>query len=306
MPELAEVEYYRKLWDPGLGDVITGVQLHGEKRIFRGTDVSALKRRIVGQKLLRSEARGKQMLFTFSGNNSEIIEARESVRSWLGLHLGMSGKLRIEERNFVPEKHDHLVLRQSRRTLVFRDARQFGRVRFQHGPTQPQWWRSDGPEVIARNFNGKFLDHFLRRHARAPIKAVLLLQNGFPGIGNWMADEILWRPRIRPQVPAGKLSDAQRRSLLRETRFVARASLRIIGHDFSDPPRSWLVHQRWKKGGACPRDGTPLKRATIGGRTTAWCPQCQATRGMTSRAKRPNAPRQKGSRKAPERAETKR
>ncbi len=263
MPELAEVEYYRKRWDPGLGDRIVSVQLHGEKRIFRGSDVKALQRQLVRQKFLGSTARGKQMLFTFSGNN------------WLGLHLGMTGQLRVEERHFAPAKHDHLVLVQGQRSLVFRDARLFGRVRFHHGPTEPDWWHGENPELSDRRFNAAFLDDFLRRHARAPIKAVLLLQNGFPGIGNWMADEILWRARISPRLSAGQLTETQRRSLLRETRFVARASLRIIGRDFSDPPKSWLIHQRWKKGGHCPRDGKSLQRATIGGRTTAWCPQCQ-------------------------------
>jgi formamidopyrimidine-DNA glycosylase len=116
---------------------------------------------------------------------------------------------------------------------------------------------------------------FLRRHARAPIKAVLLLQSGFPGIGNWMADEILWRGKILPSKAAGKLSAQERTALRRETRFVSRESLRIIGHDNSDLPDSWLIHQRWNAGGFCPLHGIPLKRATIGGRTTAWCARCQ-------------------------------
>ena len=263
MPELAEVEYFRKQWDAGIGHKIVAVKLHARKRIFRGIDPPSLVRQLTGRKLLRSVARGKQMLFEFSGGN------------WLGIHLGMSGKLRAEHRNFSPEKHDHLLLEQARRALVFRDARQFGRVRFHHGKTEPEWWRFAGPELIARGFNQRFIDDFLRRHARAPIKAVLLLQSGFPGIGNWMADEILWRARIRPSLRAGKLNTAQRAALLRATRILSRDSLRIIARDFSDPPKTWLIHQRWKQGGFCPRDRTPLNRTRIVGRTTAWCPKCQ-------------------------------
>lgn len=59
------------------------------------------------------------------------------------------------------------------------------------------------------------------------------------------------------------------------TRQVARIALRTIGVDWSDPPDDWLIHQRWKKSGICPRHGTGLEHATIGGRTTAWCPRCQ-------------------------------
>ena len=263
MPELAEVEWYRKKWDVGRGDKIIAIGLHPRKRVFRGTDTRALERQLMDEELLDSSARGKRMLFQFSGHN------------WLGLHLGMTGTLRVESANFVPGKHDHLVLRQPERTLVFRDSRQFGRVRFHHGGKEPEWWRSDVPEIISQGFDRGFLNRFLDRHRKAPIKAVLLMQAGFSGIGNWMADEILWRAKILPSRRAARLNEKQRVALLRETKFVVRKSLETLGRDYSDPPRGWLIHQRWKSDGICPRHRTPLRRATIGGRTTAWCPKCQ-------------------------------
>jgi formamidopyrimidine-DNA glycosylase len=263
MPELAEVEYFRKRWDAGVGDVVRRVQVHAGKRVFRGSDVRALRKRLVRQELLRSSARGKQMLFEFSGGN------------WLGIHLGMTGNLRVERAGFRPEKHDHLVLAQAGRSLVFKDARQFGRVRFHHGAEAPDWWQASAPEITSRAWTPAALAKFLQRHGRAPIKAVLLLQQGFPGIGNWMADEILWRARIAPKTKTGKLTTSKLDALWRETRFVARASLRTIGRDDGDAPKNWLLHERWRAGGKCPRDGSTLRRATIGGRTTAWCAKCQ-------------------------------
>jgi formamidopyrimidine-DNA glycosylase len=263
MPELAEVEYFRRRWDPGISERIRAVKIHPQKRIFRETDTRALVRQLTGARFLRSVARGKQILLEFSGNNL------------LGLHLGMTGNLRIEKPDFRAGKHDHLVLEQAERSLVFRDSRQFGRVRFHHGSDAPPWWRASIPEIVERGFDHKFVDEFLRRHKKAPIKAVLLMQSGFPGIGNWMADEILWRAKIRPATYAGKLTRNNRAALLKEAKFVARESLRTLGRDFSDPPKSWLIHQRWKAGGICPKHKTKLRRATIGGRTTAWCPRCQ-------------------------------
>ncbi|HEX4629967.1 MAG TPA: DNA-formamidopyrimidine glycosylase family protein [Chthoniobacterales bacterium] len=264
MPELAEVEYYRRQWDPGLGAKIVGVQLHPRKRIFRGENTRALARNLMGSRFLRSESWGKQMLFEFSGD------------SFIGIHLGMTGKLRIEPSGFRPEKHDHLVLYQAKRALVFRDARLFGRVRFHQGKMSPAWWRAGGPDIHSAAFDRKFFDGFLKRHARAPIKSILLLQSGFAGIGNWMADEILWRAKIAPSTTAGRLSAARRAGLFRETQFVAIESLRIIAPEFGDPPRDWLIHQKWKRNGVCPRHRTPLRKAMIGGRTTAWCPKCQS------------------------------
>lgn len=263
MPELAEVEYFRKRWDPGLGDVVVAVQVHGKKRIFRGTDVPALKREVSGQKLLRSRAHGKQMLFEFSGDN------------WLGIHLGMSGRLRVEAAGFKPETHDHLVFRQASRALVLSDARQFGRVRFSHSKETPVWWPINIPEIHSTEFTKTAMRKFVRRHGRAPIKSILLLQPGFPGIGNWMADEILWRAHIAPQQNGGALSAARLDTLWRIVRFVARTSLRTVGRDDSDLPKGWLLHERWKLGGKCPIHQMTLHRATIGGRTTAWCPRCQ-------------------------------
>ncbi|MFN2509450.1 MAG: DNA-formamidopyrimidine glycosylase family protein [Chthoniobacterales bacterium] len=171
MPELAEVEYYRKQWDCGLGERITAVQLHASKRIFRGIDTGAMRRHITGKRLLRSFARGKQMLFEFSGGN------------WLGLHLGMSGTLRSEGPQFQPAKHDHLVLQQRRRALVFRDPRLFGRVKFHHGKTEPEWWTTAPPEIASTQFSAGYFSGFLRRHGRAPIRPSSYCRAAFPASG---------------------------------------------------------------------------------------------------------------------------
>ena len=263
MPELAEVEYVRRRWDGGIGQRITEVALHAQKRVFRGTDTRALRQKLTRARLLTSEARGKRMLFRFSNDN------------WLGLHLGMTGRMRTARADFRPLKHDHLALYQAKRALVFTDARQFGRVQFHHGRNAPTWWENGVPEIGSGKFNRAFLDRFLNRHGKAAIKAVVLMQSGFSGIGNWMADEMLWRAKIRPSKRAGQLSGKERDRLFRATKFVARESLRIIGPDDSKLPRSWLIHQRWNASGKCPRHKTVLRRATIGGRTTAWCPKCQ-------------------------------
>ncbi|MCE0521932.1 MAG: hypothetical protein LV480_03375 [Methylacidiphilales bacterium] len=271
MPELAEVDYFRKRWNPGLGHRIEAVVIHPKARVFRGTDTARLVCGLTGATLERSEARGKQMLFVAkkrSGKN----------RAWLGLHLGMTGELRVEPSGFQGARHDHLILRQAARALVFEDARLFGRVLFAEGPVAPDWWAKLPPDLLSSAFTVKDLEIFLKRRARAPIKAVLLMQERFPGIGNWMADEILWRAAIHPRQPAGSLDAARRAALYREIRTVCREALRIIGKDFSDPPDSWLFNHRWEKGGTCPRTGAKLQHATIGGRTTCWSPARQKLR----------------------------
>jgi len=268
MPELAEVDYFRREWDPGLGHAIMKVRLHPKTRIFRGADTARLVRALTGATLVRSEARGKQMLFVAKKRGAKNC-------AWLGLHLGMTGKLRIEPPGFEAARHDHLVLLQAKHALVFQDARLFGRVLFAEGAEAPNWWTKLPPDLLSSAFTAKDLAIFLKRRARAPIKAVLLMQERFPGIGNWMADEILWRAAIHPKQPAGSLEAAQTKALYREIRWVCREALRIIGKKWDDPPDSWLFPHRWAKGGKCPRTGAKLEHATIGGRTTCWSPARQ-------------------------------
>ncbi len=260
---MAEVEYYRRQWDPGLGQKITGVAVHPKARIFRGTDVEALTQALEGATLERSEARGKQMLF---------VARKKSTLAWLGLHLGMTGKLRVEKADFSPGRHDHLVLAEAKQSLVFQDARLFGRVLFAVGQDAPTWWTRQAPDLLSKEFSEEALAAFLQRRKKAPIKAVVLMQERFPGVGNWMADEILWRAEIHPRQAAGSLTKKQVAALHRETQWVCREALRIIGQKWDDPPKSWLFSHRWAKGGTCPKTGAKLEHATIGGRTTCWSP----------------------------------
>ena len=271
MPELAEVEYIRKRWNAGLKQKIEAVKIHAGKRIFRGVPAREFESVLTGAKLERSEARGKQMLF---------VAGKRGLKGhvWIGLHLGMTGELRVEKPDFMPAKHDHLVLQQSKRALVFEDPRQFGRVLFEVGEEAPKWWAKLPPDLLSDAFTVEDLAKFLKRRAKAPMKAVLLMQERFPGIGNWMADEILWRGGIHPRQAAGTLNATEVKALYREIRWVCRESLRLIGADWKDLPKSWLMPHRWEKGGTCPRTGAKLQHATIGGRTTCWSPARQKLR----------------------------
>ncbi|MFA6287385.1 MAG: DNA-formamidopyrimidine glycosylase family protein [Opitutaceae bacterium] len=267
MPELAEVDYFRKRWNPGLGHKIERVLLHAKAGVFKTCDPALLVRHLTGATLLSSKAAAKQMLFRASGD------------AWLGIHLGMTGELSVQPAGYTPQKRDHLVLVQKYRSLVFADFRMFGRVQFHVGPDAPDWWANIAPAVLSPAFTVDAVYVFLRRRARTPIKAVLLMQERFPGIGNWMADEILWRAAIHPKRLAGSLTEKETAAIHRETRWVADHALKIIGNADSstlvDPPKTWLFRHRWENGGKCPKTGALLVREEIGGRTTCWSPARQ-------------------------------
>jgi len=270
MPELAEVEFFRKRWNPGLGQTVERVLLHPAASVFRGCDATLLAEKLTGATLRSSEAAAKQMLFCFSGD------------TWLGIHLGMTGELTAQPADFATRKHDHLVLRQRDYSLVFSDHRMFGRIQFSTSPTAPAWWTSIATAILSDAFTVEAVATFLRRRARSPIKAVLLMQERFPGVGNWMADEILWRAAIHPKQPAGSLTPTQVKMLHKECRWVCRQALKIVGGEsdtLQDPPKTWLFPHRWEDGGRDPMTGAKLLREQVGGRTTCWSPARQKLLG---------------------------
>ena len=275
MPELAEVEFFRRQWNPGHGQRVLSVETHPRARVFRDTPADAVATALTGRVFRESQAGAKQLLFRFDGP------------VWLGLHLGMSGELAARSPDYPAGKHDHLAVRTKSAALVFRDPRMFGRVQLQAGETPPPWWTRLAPPILSPAFTVEAVAEFLERRQGAPIKAVLLMQERFPGIGNWMADEILWRAAIHPQQPAGTLRPAAVRGLWRECRRVCRLALATIaGRTEADTPPSlniripdaWLFNHRWRDGGRCPRTGRPLVRAEVGGRTTCWSPARQKRR----------------------------
>ena len=264
MPELAEVEYFRRRWQPGVGRKVAKVFLNPKARIGRGLDVKAMSKALTGAKLIESFAAAKQMAFCFSGN------------VWLGVHLGMTGRLEAGDDDREPTPYDHFKLTMTGgKELAFVDPRQFGRILFWQGEGVPPWWEKIPQAILSPDFTVGVVEVFLRRRARTSIKAVLLMQERFPGIGNWMADEVLWRAGFHPMAKAGAFGPKSVRKLHATLREVCAEAMEVIGKDWSDPPDSWLFNHRWKDGGRCPRSKKPLVREDVGGRTTCWSPERQ-------------------------------
>jgi formamidopyrimidine-DNA glycosylase len=270
VPELAEVEQNRRVWAKGHGNKVLEVVARNVRApVWRGMRPTDLVTTLTGKLLTDSETHGKQMLFQFGRD------------AWLGVHLGMTGDLRLEPLNYRLRKHDHLALRQADHWLVFSDPRRFGRLRLTQGLERPTWWTRLPPPILSSKFTKRWVAEFCARRKGTPLKALLLMQERFPGIGNWMADEILWRARLNPKIPAGKLvapkrgegglSPALVGKLYRSIRWVTAAAMQEMDENWQFPS-TWLFSHRWEAGGHCPRCGAELAREKVGGRTTCWCP----------------------------------
>ena len=163
-------------------------------------------------------------------------------RLWLGVHLGMTGSLLIRPSEADLEKHDHLALETRVGWLVFNDPRQFGRIekfrkRYFARILRKAYLLSQTRINSISGISGCLL----RGGTKQPLKSMLLDQSCFPGVGNWMADEILWQSRIRPQRSITALGEKELKELFRAVKRVSRVAMARIASDFSDPPQDVVV-----------------------------------------------------------------
>jgi formamidopyrimidine-DNA glycosylase len=249
MPELPDVEHARRQIERGaLHRRIAEVQ-DGDTYVSRPHAPGEIADALVGRELVSVHRRGKAMWCETSDDGPV-----------LGLHLGMAGRIVIDEE---PSERgwDRFVLRfEDGGTLALRDRRRLGRARLEPdidalGPDAADVGREQFRELVGRS--------------RAPVKARLMDQAVMAGIGNLMADEILWRARIDPRRAAADLDESEVDRLRREMRTIIRMSV-SRGH----AGVSEVIGER-RRGGHCPRCGTEMARATVGGRTTFWCPKEQ-------------------------------
>jgi formamidopyrimidine-DNA glycosylase len=247
MPELPEAERARRAIEGMLGRRIVAVQ-DSDTYVSRPHAPGEIADALTGRRLTAVHRRGK---FIWAETDDDGPE--------LGLHLGMAGRISIDE-----EPHprwDRFVIEfEDGGRLALRDRRRLGRAviapDFSHvGP--------DAAEVSRQEFRDRI------GRGAAPVKARLLDQKAISGVGNLLADEILWQARIHPQRRTGDLSTEELDDLRRVTRRVIRKAIRGGGAHVGE-----LIPHR-EENGHCPRDGQPLSRARIGGRTTYWCPREQ-------------------------------
>jgi formamidopyrimidine-DNA glycosylase len=249
MPELPEAERARQTLVGVLGRRIAGVD-DRDSYVCRPHLPGEIADALVGHELVSAHRRGKFLWMETADGPT------------LGLHLGMAGKIVVEPPGDTPRWDRFAVEFDDGTRFALRDKRRLGRALlnpdFSHvGP--------DAADV------GR--DEFRRRigSGHTAVKARLLNQHAISGVGNLLADQTLWQARIAPGTDTGSLSEDDLDRLRRELRSAVRSAIRKGGvHTGSFVPARG-------RDGTCPRCGHfPLSRATIGGRTTYWCPVCQS------------------------------
>ena len=272
MPELPEVETVVRTLRPRLlGTSIRAVWTSGKGlRLARPIDRAALARLSVAARITAVRRKGKYILIDLNRAQAGIL-----------VHLGMTGRLRVQAAAEPRAPHTHVVWSLTGgRELRFVDARRFGWVAASRDVDASPEVAGLGPDALAELDVDRL--RVLLAASRAPLKAFLLDQKRIAGLGNIYVCEALFRARLHPRTPARRAA-GRATQLLRGIRAVLRIALANRGttmRDFvdaegrsGDNAAALLVYGR--EGKLCRICGEPVRRSPEAGRSTFYCPRCQ-------------------------------
>jgi len=259
LPELPEAEASRRaveeqcldrtIEDAAPGANVTYIELPGNNE----------RRRLIGQR------------FTLTRRHGKMIFAGSKSGPWIGVHLGMTGKLVPYDEGEDPPRDPKFIIRfEGERRLAFLDRRKLGWLKVIDDPDAFIAAEGYGPDALAIA-----QDAFAQviGGTNGAVKSALMDQRKLAGIGNLWSDEILFRTGIAPAHTASDLSDAKLAELFGAMREVLE-SVTDTCMDYAQLPDDWLIKNR-KKGARCPSCGGRIESTKVGSRTAYYCPEHQ-------------------------------
>ena len=280
MPELPEVEITRRGLVPLLNQTVANVVIRNAS--MRWPIPAHLPETLINQKLLSLKRRAKYILADFESSDA-------SKSGTLLLHLGMSGRISLLDRNYPPEKHDHFDIAfhsvdgKAGQVLRLRDPRRFGAVLWAGlQPNNHALLAPLGPEPLDEVFNANYL-HTQLKSRNAAIKVAIMDSHLVVGVGNIYASESLFRARIHPETPAKNLTIKQCEKLVSEIKATLNAALEAGGSSLRDFfgvdgnigyfQQEYFAYGRTDE--PCKVCSKPIKCIRLGQRSTFFCQSCQ-------------------------------
>ena len=264
MPELPEVERARRLAERHLaGKRIAQVRTTADAIVYHQVSPRRFAARLRGALVQAVHRRGKYIWM-------ELDEPPHPL-----FHFGMTGSFQVyRSARQRPRFWKVEIVATDETRLAMPNARRLGRIRLVDQPlTDPPISRLGFDALIDLPRSGQLAEMLAKRNAA--IKAVLLDQSFAAGVGNWIADEVLYQARIDPRRTASDLRRDEVTLLRRKLRDIVHKAV-AVDADKQRFPRTWLFHARWGKNSQAKTvDGRPIKHIVVGGRTTAYVPSLQ-------------------------------
>jgi formamidopyrimidine-DNA glycosylase len=272
MPELPEVETIRAGLEPHLvGRTFEHVEI-ADARLTRPQDPVEIAAELTGETVEALDRRGKYLVVRFESGRVLLI------------HLRMTGSLLLLQNGTSEDAYRRAVVRLDNRSdVAYRDVRRFGTwLLLEPGELEPYLATRIGAEPLGRSLTvTSLVDRLARR--KAPLKALVLDQRLFAGVGNIYADEALWWARLHPLRPGHEVSRQELRALVKGIRRALRlgiarqgATLRDYrGADGAEGAMQAEFRVYGRAGKPCPRCGHEIEKTRVAGRGTWYCPSCQ-------------------------------
>jgi len=280
MPELPEVETVCRVMRHALqGKLITHVEVVPDAIVFSRLTPKVIEKALLRRTVRAVGRRGKFFWLTLDGEGPTVF-GHLGMSGWVrevsteGTRLHGHGRAPFEDAQGRPRFLKLGIQTRDGSSVALTDPRRLGRVWLGASPeTEPRVRRLGRDAFDDLPTERELLASFGRR--RIPIKALLLDQGLLAGIGNWIADEVLYQSGIAPKRSAASLAPAEISALRRAIRSVLARAVKV-GADHHRFPKTWLFEHRWGgTRGADQIDGQRIIREEVGGRTTAWVPARQ-------------------------------
>ena len=258
MPELPEVEVMRRKAESHvIGATLDDIR-EEDPRISVHLP-NKWKDNLLGKPCTQTARIGKYLFFQFNG-------------SWLHLHFGMTGSLVFQPKDQpIPEYTRLILLWSNGIAMYFTDPRTFGKMDLISAVSAFATAKKLGVDLLDA---GSKEAEKMFANKKMSLKAILLKQRIVAGIGNWLADEALYRAKLHPASEGRSLSPEQRNNLLKTAQDIAIEAIAADTH-YGDFPANFFVHNR-NENAFCPCDTqSQIEKLTLGGRTTYFCPSCQ-------------------------------
>ena len=288
MPELPEVEVVkRSLESKIINSIIKKVQINDHKLRYK------VKREIVkkltGKKIKKIKRRSKFLIFEINKTYLMLV------------HLGMTGKFFLEDRNKKKfktsfyylldyqkdQKHNRVIFFLSKnRKLIYNDVRKFGFIKLYKFSDyiRISHLKNLGPEPLEKKWNFKYFKNYIVNKKRN-IKNILMDQRFVSGLGNIYVNEILFLSGVRPCSDVKELKDFKIKKIIKNSKMILKKSIKLGGStikDFSSENGKKGVFQEHlkiygRKGKKCSNVdcNTNIVRIVISNRATFFCKKCQ-------------------------------
>ena len=268
MPELPEVETTVRAIRPFENTILKKIVIHN--RNLRWQVDENLEDLVSNKKILQITRRAKYILIHLSQHS-------------LMLHLGMSGKLRIQNnKDNYYKKHDHIEFIFKDKKIVFNDVRRFGSLHITKNPNEHSLIKNLGIEPLSRKFDKNFLFK-LCSETNLEIKKLLMDQRKVVGVGNIYASESLYLSSISPLRKSKKINLDECEKLVKSIKKILKYAIKMGGttlKDFysADGSEGYFklkLNVYGLENQNCKKCSNKIEKIIIGQRSTFYCKECQ-------------------------------